>query len=70
VPGRLVVQRVSFETEEQRFRGDMLMTWKLEPVESGTRVTVSATDVPAGIAQHDHEVGLGSSLANLARFLE
>lgn len=70
VPGRLVVQRVSFETEEQRFRGDMLMTWKLEPVESGTRVTVSATDAPAGIAQHDHEVGLGSSLANLARFLE
>lgn len=70
VPGRLVVQRVAFETDEARFRGDMLMTWKLEPVESGTRVTVSATDVPSGIGQRDHEVGLGSSLANLARFLE
>lgn len=70
IPGRLVVQRVSFETDEQRFRGDMLMTWKLEPVESGTRVSVSATDVPTGIAQEDHEVGLGSSLANLARYLE
>ncbi|MGM1030698.1 MAG: SRPBCC domain-containing protein [Actinomycetota bacterium] len=69
IPGRLVVQRVTFETEEQRFRGDMLMTWKLEPVEAGTRVTVSATDVPTGIAQEDHEVGLGSSLANLARYL-
>lgn len=70
IPGRLVVQRVAFETDEARFRGDMLMTWKLEPVESGTRVTVSATDVPTGIAQEDHEVGLGSSLANLARYLE
>ncbi|ROR65385.1 SRPBCC domain-containing protein [Agrococcus jenensis] len=70
VPGRLVVQRVAFETDEERFRGDMLMTWRLEPVQAGTRVTVSATDVPAGIAQEDHEVGLGSSLANLARYLE
>lgn len=70
VPGRLVVQRVAFETDEERFRGDMRMTWRLEPVHAGTRVTVSATDVPAGIAQADHEVGLGSSLANLARYLE
>ncbi len=70
IPARLVVQRVAFETEEPRFRGDMLMTWKLEQVEAGTRVTVSATDVPSGIAQEDHELGLGSSLANLARYLE
>jgi uncharacterized protein YndB with AHSA1/START domain len=70
VPGRLVVQRIAFETDEERFRGDMLMTWRLEPVAAGTRVTVSATDVPPGIAQDDHEVGLGSSLANLARYLE
>ncbi len=69
IPGRLVVQRIAFQTDEQRFRGDMRMTWQLEPVAAGTRVTVSATDVPPGIAQDDHEVGLGSSLANLARYL-
>lgn len=69
VPGRLVVQRVAFESSEERFGGDMLMTWRLEPVAAGTRVTVSATDVPAGIAQVDHELGLGQSLANLARHL-
>jgi pyroglutamyl-peptidase I len=70
VPGRLVVQRVAFESAEERFRGEMLMTWRLEPVVAGTRVTVSATDVPVGIGHAEHERGLGQSLANLARYLE
>lgn len=70
VPAELVVQRIAFETAEARFRGDMVMTWRLAPVEAGTRVTVAATDVPEGISQADHELGLGSSLANLARYLE
>lgn len=63
------MQRVTFDSEDERFAGDMLMTWRLEPVAAGTRVTVAATEVPAGIAQSDHELGLGQSLANLARYL-
>lgn len=70
VPGRRVVQGVTFQSTDERFGGEMVMRWHLEPVAAGTRVTVSATDVPDGIAQSDHERGLGSSLANLARFLE
>ncbi|GEK81555.1 pyroglutamyl-peptidase I family protein [Agrococcus baldri] len=69
VPGRLVVQRVAFASDEERFGGAMRMTWRLEPVQAGTRVTVAAADVPAGISQADHELGLGQSLANLARHL-
>ncbi|SFS09003.1 pyroglutamyl-peptidase I [Agrococcus baldri] len=69
VPGSRVEQTVTFDSGEERFRGEMRMTWRLEPVEAGTRVTVAATDVPAGISQSDHELGLGSSLANLARHL-
>lgn len=69
VPGALVVQRIAFESSEERFAGDMLMTWQLEAVEAGTRVSVAATEVPAGIAQSDHELGLGQSLAKLARYL-
>ncbi|WP_241249086.1 pyroglutamyl-peptidase I family protein [Agrococcus sp. KRD186] len=69
VQGSRVEQAVTFESGEKRFRGEMRMSWRLEPVEAGTRVTVAATDVPAGIAQSDHELGLGSSLANLARHL-
>lgn len=69
-PGRLVSQRISFESSDPRFAGDMRMTWQLEPVgDDSTRVTVTATDVPAGIRQEDHEAGLASSLANLAAFL-
>lgn len=70
IPGRKVVQRIRFETALERFRGAMTMTWRLEPVAAGTRVTVEATDVPPGIAQEDHEEGLGSSLANLAAYLQ
>lgn len=69
VPDALVVQRVAFDSGEERFGGEMRMEWRLEPVAAGTRVTVAATEVPAGIAQADHELGLGQSLANLARYL-
>ncbi|UOW01527.1 SRPBCC domain-containing protein [Agrococcus sp. SCSIO52902] len=70
VPHELVVQRVAFESAEERFRGDMLMTWRMQPVAAGTRVTVSAADVPPGISPEDHELGLGQSLAKLAAYLE
>lgn len=69
-PGSLVVQRVTFESSEERFAGVMRMTWQLEPDAAGTRVTVTATDVPVGIGQEDHEAGLASSLAHLAGYLE
>lgn len=68
VPGELVVQRVAFETAEERFGGEMLMTWRMQPVEAGTRVTVAASDVPPGISPADHE--LGQSLAKLAAYVE
>jgi len=69
-PGRLVSQRITFESADPRFTGEMRMTWRLEPVgDDSTRVTVTATDVPAGIRQEDHEAGLASSLANLAAYL-
>jgi pyroglutamyl-peptidase I len=70
VPGELVVQRVTFETAAERFGGDMLMTWRMQRVEAGTRVTVAASDVPSGIAPADHELGLGQSLAKLAAYVE
>lgn len=70
VPGRRVVQGVTFQSDEARFGGEMMMRWQLDPVAAGTRVTVSATDVPEGISQADHELGLGSSLANLAVYLD
>jgi len=70
VPGVRVVQAVDFVSDDPAFAGTMTMTWTLSAAEGGTRVEVRADDVPAGISAEDHAVGLASSLANLAAFLE
>jgi hypothetical protein len=48
----------------------MTMTWALSPVQGGTRVEIRADNVPPGIGREDHAVGMASSLANLAAFVE
>ncbi|HWT13669.1 MAG TPA: SRPBCC domain-containing protein [Allosphingosinicella sp.] len=68
-PGKRVVQSVEFESGDPAFAGEMIMTWSLDPAPGGTRVTVTAANVPAGISAEDHAAGLASSLENLARFL-
>lgn len=68
VPGERVVQSVEFESQDPAFAGEMTMTWSFEPSGSGTRVTVTAENVPPGISPADHDAGLRSTLANLARY--
>ena len=68
-PGNRIVQTVEFESEQAKFRGQMNMTWSFDAVESGTEVTITAENVPAGINERDHREGLHSSLKNLAKYL-
>lgn len=70
VPGERIVQSVEFESEDPAFAGDMIMTWALTAVPEGTRVTIVCENVPAGIRKEDHDVGLKSSLDNLAAYVE
>ncbi|RJF94097.1 SRPBCC domain-containing protein [Sphingomonas cavernae] len=70
VPDARIVQSVEFESGDPAFAGVMVMTWALEAAPEGTRVTVTAANVPHGIAKADHDAGLQSSLENLARFFE
>jgi uncharacterized protein YndB with AHSA1/START domain len=70
VPPARVVQRVVFESDDPSFAGTMTMTWHLAAAGEGTEVTVTATGVPPGIDQRDHEAGIASSLANLAAYVE
>lgn len=70
VPGVRVVQAVDFVSEDPAYAGTMTMTWELTPVGDATCVEVRADHVPAGISAEDHSVGLRSSLAHLARYLE
>ncbi|MGO4675246.1 SRPBCC family protein [Bosea sp. 2YAB26] len=70
IPDERIVQSVEFVSEDPSFAGTMTMSWSLAPVGSGTEVTILCENVPAGIRQEDHDVGLRSTLANLAAFLE
>ncbi len=68
-PGRRIIQSVEFESTDAAFAGEMRITWLFEPTSAGTKVTITAENVPAGISQADHDAGLRSSLENLARFV-
>lgn len=69
-PEKRIVQSVEFESDDAAFAGEMLLSWSFEAVRDGTRVTITAENVPPGISEADHQAGLQSSLGNLARFLE
>ncbi|AUX40181.1 uncharacterized protein SOCE26_015800 [Sorangium cellulosum] len=68
-PGKRIVQSVVFESPDAAFAGEMVMTWSFEPLPAGTRITITAENVPPGISQADHDAGLRASLENLARYL-
>jgi uncharacterized protein YndB with AHSA1/START domain len=70
VPGVRAVQAVDFASDDPAFAGTMTMTWELSAVDGGTRVEITAADVPDGISAEDHATGLASSLTNLARYVE
>ena len=70
VPNERVVQLVTFESDDPRIAGEMRMAWSLASAAGGTVVSIIAEDVPTGISKEDHDVGLRSTLENLARYVE
>ncbi|WP_404337908.1 hypothetical protein AB2M62_03710 [Sphingomonas sp. MMS12-HWE2-04] len=48
----------------------MLLISSFFPVSDGTRVTITAENVPPGIDRQEHEAGLVNALRNLARLTE
>lgn len=70
VPDVRVVQEVDFVSDDPAFAGTMTMTWEVTAIDGGTRVDITADDVPEGISAEDHATGLASSLANLAAYVE
>nr|WP_263458241.1 SRPBCC domain-containing protein [Sutcliffiella rhizosphaerae] len=65
-----IIQLVEFESEDPIFAGEMQMTWKLEQDPKGTLVSIACEHVPEGIKKEDHEIGLRSTLENLANYVE
>ncbi|MFN3857545.1 MAG: SRPBCC domain-containing protein [Caulobacter sp.] len=69
-PGRRIVETVEFESEDPAFAGTMTITTTFAAADGGTLVSVACADVPPGISKSDHQAGIASSLANLARRVE
>src|SRR5690349_9623944 len=53
VADQRVVQAVDFESDDPGFAGTMTMTWAVDSVRAGTRVRITAADVPAGISAEE-----------------
>jgi uncharacterized protein YndB with AHSA1/START domain len=64
-----IVEEVDFVSDDPLFAGTMTMTWTVEAVGAGTRVAVTATDVPDGISSEDHAAAFASTLANLDAYV-
>ncbi|WP_298878738.1 SRPBCC domain-containing protein [uncultured Bradyrhizobium sp.] len=70
VPDQRIVQAVDFVSDRPDFAGTMTMDWVFHPSGDKTLVSIVAQDVPQGISKADHEIGMASTLANLAGFVE
>jgi len=70
VPDKRIVLSVTFDSEDPVFSGEMIQKWLLEGVLGGTKVTIICENVPEGIRKEDHEIGLRSTLENLAIYTE
>jgi uncharacterized protein YndB with AHSA1/START domain len=69
-PHERVVEIVKFRSDDPAFAGEMTITTSLTPAPGGTLVTIACENVPGGIGASDHQVGLASTLENLAAFTE
>lgn len=70
IPDQRIVWQVKFESEDPAFAEPMTMTWTFVDVPGGAEVTVLCENVPDAVRPEDHEIGMRSSLENLAAFTE
>lgn len=70
IPDERIVWHVKFESEDPAFAEPMTMTWTFVDVPGGAEVTVLCEKVPDAVRPEDHEMGMRSSLENLAAFTE
>ena len=68
-PPRRLVELVDFVSSDPSLGGTMTITWSLTPERDGTRVTITAIDVPDSLSSEQHEAAFAMTLANLDRYL-
>jgi uncharacterized protein YndB with AHSA1/START domain len=70
IPDEQIVSAVEFESADPSFAGEMIVRTTSAPAGSGTEVTITCENIPAGIRPEDNEAGCRSTLEKLAAFLE
>ncbi|MEU6578388.1 SRPBCC family protein [Streptomyces sp. NPDC046805] len=72
VPGRLVVEEIEFETDDDALHGAMTMTTSLTETETDgvTDVVIVHEGIPDAIPREDNELGTRMALDKLARLAE
>lgn len=70
MPNKKIVQAIIFDSDDPAFVEKMIQTWLFEPFSDGTKVSIICENVPEGVKKEDHDVGLRSTLENLAKFSE
>lgn len=70
VPDKRIVENIIFESDDPQFAGTMTLTTTLTEVPGGTEVTILCQNAPEGIRPSDHEIGIRSTLKNLAAYTE
>lgn len=70
IPYERIVEDVEFLSDDPSFAGTMRVTTTLAEGAGGTRVTIACENVPPAISAEDHQVGMASTLRNLAAFIE
>jgi uncharacterized protein YndB with AHSA1/START domain len=70
VPNERIVEVVEFESDDPAFAGAMTVTTTLAAALEGTEVSFVCENVPSGIRPSDHQVGMASTLEQLAAFTE
>jgi uncharacterized protein YndB with AHSA1/START domain len=68
-PDARIVQAVDFASDDPAYGGTMTLTWTFADAPGGTVVAVEVANAPPGVSEADHEIGIRSSLENLARFM-
>jgi uncharacterized protein YndB with AHSA1/START domain len=68
VPNKRIVELIQFESDDPGFADEMKITTTLVPVPGGTAVSFIVENVPDSIRLEDHQLGMTSTLNNLAAF--
>lgn len=69
-PFTRIIQAINFKSDNPDFSGEMIMEVSITPKEELTTVTITFTNIPAGVDPKDNENGTEQSLANLAHYLQ